>query len=421
MSARVRHFKVKLIGYRQIQESKQSSKPLRARHFRHNAMPSLMTSILLAFLAHAAILPAQQPSPARAFSESELPDTPQAQTSVPPRTPPTPSPTLQPDEVPAPESGPNTPGTIRGVVQGRDGSVYQGVRIALTQPTPIALPERSAITDENGRFQFAAVPAGKFTLTAASDGFATQSMSATLAPGEVYDAPAIILEFSIANTEIRVTASRQEIAQAQIKDEEKQRVLGIIPNFYVSYVANAAPLTKKQKFSLAWRSSIDPISFLSAGFFAGVQQAEGDFKGYGYGAQGYGKRFGANYADDFIGGMIGGAILPSLLKQDPRYFYKGTGTVRSRILYALATSVIAKGDNGRWQPNYSGIIGELAAGGISNIYYPASDRNGASLTFENAAYGIAGSAVGNLFQEFLVKRLTPRIPKYAPTPSPSTP
>jgi hypothetical protein len=78
--------------------------------------------------------------------------------------------------------------------------------------------------------------------------------------------------------------------------------------------------------------------------------------------------------------MIGSAILPALLKQDPRYFYKGTGTTRSRILYAIANSVMCKGDNGHWQVNYSGILGGAAAGGISNLYYPASDRNGISLT-----------------------------------------
>jgi hypothetical protein len=116
--------------------------------------------------------------------------------------------------------------------------------------------------------------------------------------------------------------------------------------------------------------------------------------------------------------MIGSAILPSLLKQDPRYYYKGTGTTRSRILYAIANSVICKGDNGRWQFNYSGILGGAAAGGISNLYYPAANRNGISLTLENTALGIAGGAVQNLFQEFLVRRLTPKASKSATPQSP---
>jgi hypothetical protein len=230
--------------------------------------------------------------------------------------------------------------------------------------------------------------------------------------GESYEASTIVLPFATATTEVNVTASQEEIAEEQMKDEEKQRIFGVIPNFYVVYAPNAAPLTSRQKFHLAWRSSIDPITFLISGGVAGFEQATNGFSGYGQGAQGYAKRYGANFADNFIGTMIGGAILPSLLKQDPRYFYKGTGTTRSRILYAIANSVICKGDNGRWQANYSGILGSLAAGGISNIYYPASNREGASLTFEEALLGIAGGAAQNLFQEFLVRKLTPKLASY---------
>jgi hypothetical protein len=167
------------------------------------------------------------------------------------------------------------------------------------------------------------------------------------------------------------------------------------------------PLQTKQKFELAWKTSVDPITIAASGVAAGVEQAQDGFSGYGQGAQGYAKRFGASYADAFIGTMIGGAVLPALFKQDPRYFYKGTGTKKARALYAIANAVICKGDNGHWQPDYSGILGSLAAGGISNLYYPASSRNGAWLTFENTFIGIGSSAVGNLFQEFLVRKLTP--------------
>ena len=167
-----------------------------------------------------------------------------------------------------------------------------------------------------------------------------------------------------------------------------------------------------QKYSLAWKTSIDPVTFLAVGAFAGIEQATNSFSGYGQGAQGYGKRFGAGYADQFTGNMIGGAILPSWWKQDPRYFYKGTGTTRSRTWYAIRSAVMCKGDNGRWQVNYSAIVGGLAAGGISNLYYPASDRNGPGLTFENAAINTAANAVGNLFQEFIVRKLTPHVPDY---------
>jgi hypothetical protein len=163
---------------------------------------------------------------------------------------------------------------------------------------------------------------------------------------------------------------------------------------------------------MAWKTSIDPVTIVVTGIFAGVEQEENTFSGYGQGTAGYAKRFGAGYANNFINTMLGGAILPSWWKQDPRYFYKGTGSNRSRALYAIANSVICKGDNGKWQPNYSGIVGGLAAGGIANIYYPASDRDGLKLTFEDTAIGTAESAVQNLIQEFIVKKLTPKIPNY---------
>ena len=308
-------------------------------------------------------------------------------------------------------------GSIHGVVMGRDEAVYEGAQVELA---PADSPgagsgdssEKTATTDSNGRFDLEGVPSGAFTLMVTAPGFATQIVSGVLQPGQSYEAPAVVLPVATAASEVEVTASTHEIAQEQLKFEETQRVFGVIPNFYVSYVPNAPPLTSGQKFNLAWKSSIDPITFLETGAFAGAEQADNAFSGYGQGAQGYAKRFGANYADNFIGTMIGGAILPSLLKQDPRYFYKGTGTTRSRIFYAIANAVICKGDNGNWQVNYSGILGGLAAGGISNLYYPASNRDGVRLTFEETLLGTAGSAVQNLFQEFLVRRLTPRIPDY---------
>jgi hypothetical protein len=111
--------------------------------------------------------------------------------------------------------------------------------------------------------------------------------------------------------------------------------------------------------------------------------------------------------------MLSSAILPAAFKQDPRYFYKGTGSRGSRAMYAIANAVICKGDNGHWQANYSAILGGLAAGGISNLYYPSSNRSGVEVSFTNALIGTAEGAVQNLFQEFVVRRLTPRVPNYA--------
>jgi uncharacterized membrane protein YeaQ/YmgE (transglycosylase-associated protein family) len=336
---------------------------------------------------------------------ASLPDAPQSQ--IPPTQT---QPQIQSSPSQAPQ--PDDPASIRGVVVDRDGAVYEGVHITLTQPPPNAGPEKIATSDSNGRFQFSNVPAGAFQLTASSNGFVTQTVTGILHPGENYEAPSIVLPFAATTSEVQVTASRFEVAEEQLHEEEQQRVLGVIPNFYVVYAPNAAPLTSRQKFHLAWKSLIDPVSIAIDLASAGVQQANDDYDGFGQGTEGYAKRFGAAYGTDAIGTMLGAAILPSLLHQDPRYFYKGTGTKRSRALYAIAASVMCKSDQGHWQPNYSTILGGLAAGGIANLYYPEKDRNGVELSFENVLLGIGGAAVENLFQEFVVRKLTPRIPNY---------
>ena len=158
------------------------------------------------------------------------------------------------------------------------------------------------------------------------------------------------------------------------------------------------------------------MTFAVTGVVAGVEQATDAYSGYGQGAQGYAKRYGASYADLVTGTFIGGAIFPSLLKQDPRYFYKGTGSTRSRFLYAVANSVICKGDNGHWQPNYSLILGSLASGGISNLYYPEKDRNGFGLTVQNTLVGLAETGAINLLQEFVMRKLTPSAQRQPSTP-----
>jgi hypothetical protein len=269
---------------------------------------------------------------------------------------------------------------------------------------------RDARSGNDGQFSFANVDPGPFQLTVTSPGFATQTFSGTLGAGENYIVPQIALPVAASITDVEVGLPQVELAEEQMRIEEHQRVLGVLPNFYVSYVPNAAPLTSKQKFKLAWKTVTDPFTLVFVGGAAGVEQAQDHFAEYGQGAQGYGKRFGAGYADAFAGTFIGGAIFPSLLKQDPRYFYKGTGSVRSRTLYAIANALICKGDNGRWQANYSNVLGSLAAGGISNLYYPSQDRNGAGLTFENGALGIGATAISNLFQEFVIRKLTPKAP-----------
>jgi len=309
-------------------------------------------------------------------------------------------------------------GAISGSVVDRTGAAVVGARVKLSREMQSLSDE--ILSDEEGHFAFANITPGTFELTATAQGFATVTFSGKLDSGESCLVPTITLAVASTASEVRVTMTRVEMAEAEIKDEEKQRVLGIVPNFYVTYNPAAIPLTPKQKFELAWKDTMDPISFGITGAIAGLEQGTNTFSGYGQGAQGYGKRFGASYADLITSTFIGSAILPSVLKQDPRYFYKGTGSVRSRLFYAIANAVICKGDNGRWQPNYSSIMGNLASGAISNLYYPSTDRHDAALTFENALIGIGSSAAANILQEFVIRRLTPHAPTYAPVETVTT-
>jgi hypothetical protein len=301
-------------------------------------------------------------------------------------------------------AGDAVPGSVSGTVVDQSGAVVAGAHVKLTSGNQ----SQDAVSGGDGEFSFANAAPGAFQLTITAAGFATQTSSGILAAGETSIVLRIALSVATNVSEVQVSLTQTEVAEEEIRVEEKQRVLGAIPNFYVSYVPDAAPLTPKQKFKLAWKTVIDPFTFAVVGGAAGVEQAQNHFSGYGQGAQGYAKRFGAGYADTVAGTFVGAAILPALLKQDPRYFYKGTGSVGSRFMYAVANAFICKGDNGRWQVNYSNILGSLAAGGISNLYYPAQDRNGAGLTFENGAIGLGTTAIANLFQEFIVRKLTPR-------------
>ena len=319
-----------------------------------------------------------------------------------------------PSRAQAQQTDPRSSGSISGTIVDQTGAAIAGAKITLTREGQTSRQELQS--GDDGQFSFSGIAPGPFELTITSAAFATHSYAGVLHPGEISVIPPITLAIASAVTSVTVTPSQTELAEVQLKDEEKQRVIGFIPNFYVSYVPDAAPLSPKQKFELAWKTTLDPVTFGINAAVAGLEQAVDEYPGYGQGAQGYGKRYGAAYADSVTSTLIGGAILPSLFKQDPRYFYKGTGSTASRLAYALANAVICKGDNKRWQPAYSYLLGDLAASGISNLYYPEKSR-GVGLTFENAAIGIGATAAGNVLQEFIVRKLTWNLPHHAPAKS----
>jgi hypothetical protein len=296
-------------------------------------------------------------------------------------------------------------GVICGTVLDANGAEVEGATVVLEEAS--GRDQRGATTDNKGFFQFSSIAPGSFKVIVTAKGFTNwTSTDLMLQPKEDYDLPPVELRIATSTTEVEVVFTRRDIAEEEIHAEERQRVLGAIPNFYVSYSGDPEPLSSRQKYRLAWKTSIDPVSIVISAGIAGVEQSQDVFNGYGQGAAGYAKRFGAVYADGFVGTFLADAVFPSVLHQDPRYFYRGTGSIRSRALFAIASVVICKGDNGHWQPNYSNVLGNLAAAGISNLYYPASDREGAELTIRNSLIGTGGGAVGALFQEFLVKRIS---------------
>jgi hypothetical protein len=275
--------------------------------------------------------------------------------------------------------------------------------------------KRIVQSGSNGEFTFTGLPSGNFRLTVSGPGWGTFVLPYIhLHAGDFYILRQIVLPVATSAT-VRVEANRDEIAEEQVKIAEQQRVLGVFPNFYSSYDWNAPPMGPRQKFQLALRSVSDPVTFLGAGAVAGIEQASNTFPGYGQGVQGYSKRFGAAYADDFLGRMLGSAVFPSLFHQDPRYFYKGEGSIRSRAFYAMSSAVIARGDDGRREPNYSYVLGSFTAGGLSNLYYPSANR-GASLAVVNGLIDIADHAGTNLLREFVFKRFTTRTSKGANGP-----
>ncbi len=297
------------------------------------------------------------------------------------------------------------PANLDGTVTDDYGDVVPGATVVLNGPGPD--DHANATANETGFFHFAGLNPGSYKLTITANGFGNwNSEPILLAAGQFFNVTEIKLKIESSVSSVTVSASTEQIATQQVRLAEEQRVLGFIPNFYVVYDSeHAVPLTTKLKFQMASRVSIDPVSFLGAATLAGINQAS-DTPDYQQGALGYAQRFGAVYADGVTDIMFGGAILPSLLHQDPRYFYQGTGTVKSRLVHAMSAPFICRGDNGRNQINISSMGGDLISGAISNAYYPESNR-GPGLVFQGFAIDTGERVVSTVIQEFLLKKLTP--------------
>jgi hypothetical protein len=298
------------------------------------------------------------------------------------------------------------PASLMGTVTDANGDTVPDATVSLftaysTDPTKFE-------TAENGFFQFSHLsPNIPYQIKIAAKGFAEWTSSTiTLEPGQFKIIAGIKLRIRPEQTAIQVTYDPIEVANEQFKIQETQRVWGILPNFYVSYTADAEPLTSKRKFDLALKVSVDPVTIAGVALVSAAKQAS-DAPNFGQGAKGYGERFGAVAADGFTDIMIGGAILPTLLHQDPRYFYQGTGTTGSRMRHAVLSPFWARYDNGHWGPNYSSLGGDLGSSALANLYYPKSNR-GVGLVFGNFAIGTAERIGASLAQEFLFGKFTHR-------------
>ncbi len=270
--------------------------------------------------------------------------------------------------------------------------------------------KQTAESGADGQFQFGGLTAGTYSVSATGQGMSSYtSQPVELKPGQFLILPAIKLNVSGGTTSVVVNGDKEQLAEEQVRIAEQQRVAGIIPNFFSAYDWNAPPMMAKQKFKLSFRSLIDPVSIVTVAGIAGAEQYKGLFSGYGSGIGGYGKRFGAAYTNRFAGEMLSRAAFPSIFHQDPRYFYKGKGSISSRALYAMSRAVVTRTDDGQLRPNYSEVLGDFSAGAISNLYYPKADR-GFSLVMLNGATGVGANAVSNLIREFLLKGLTSHVP-----------
>jgi hypothetical protein len=301
--------------------------------------------------------------------------------------------------------------SLSGTVIDKNGAVLEGAQVTLTGPP--GSPVRTVQSGSNGQFEFTGLTPDIYKLTVNAPGMSTfTSSDIPLRVGDFHILPPVILSVSPVVTTVTVSGNSKQLSEEQLHIAEQQRIGGVIPNFYSSYNWNAPPMLAKQKFQLSIRSIIDPVSFVGVAGIAGAEQYKNVFPAYGGGLEGYGKRYGAALATHVSSTLLGRAVYPSIFHQDPRYFYKGTGGIRSRVLYAISAAVVTRGDNGRWEPNYSRVLGHFSAAAISNLYYPASDR-GASLVVFNGLADIGGDAVANLIREFVLKRFTSHVPKGA--------
>jgi hypothetical protein len=301
--------------------------------------------------------------------------------------------------------------SLTGTVTDTAGALVPGAAIVLEAP---GQPARHTTTDAAGRFTLTGLPPANWHAVVAAIGLESQTTPPfILQPGERLELPTIALAIANATESVLVSGNSVEVAEAELNLETQQRTLGIIPNFRTSYIWNAAPLDAHQKYKLAYRTLSDPFSLFGFALSAYIETNNDTYPQWGRDAPSYGKRFGAGIGDSLFSRGFDTAVFPALFHQDPRYFYMGPAQpIRKRLIHAIETGIITRGDNGHLQPNYSHFAGNAAAGALSTVYHPAS-TNAGQLALTNTLLRIGFDGLDGLLREFVIVHLVRHKAPYA--------
>jgi hypothetical protein len=303
-------------------------------------------------------------------------------------------------------------GTIQGIVTDLHGGLVPGASVTLASASYGDLRETNS--DSAGHFVFAGIAAGSYTVLVSAPELKTfLSPPFAVQPGQRVELPPITLGIASALTSVDVSANSTAVAEEELNRETKQRVLGIFPNFYTSFVYDAAPLNTRQKFKLSLRSVTDPVAFIAPAITAGIETGRDTFPSWGQDGTSYAKRYAAAYGDELLTRMFSYSIYPAIFHQDPRYFYMGPSQKTStRFWHAALSGIVTRADNGHIQPNYSHMLGSASAGALSSVYHPRSDSAG-YLAALNFGVGLGSKGVQGLIREFVLPRFTTHVPAYA--------
>jgi len=222
-------------------------------------------------------------------------------------------------------------------------------------------------------------------------------VSLSVSVGLAHEPPQTRTEAASGGTDSTLPDSPTPVTPAQ--DQRPPRIFWVIPTFKVTESKAPTKLTSRQKLEIVIKDTTDPYTIGFTAFTAGIAQANNEPSGYGQGAAGYGKRFGASYADQASTGFFGRFLFASLFREDPRYYRLGSGPFTHRFAHALVRPVVTHKDSGGRTFNWCGVLGSLASSGLSNAYYPEEER-GVGKTFSRFATGIPFSVIDHLVDEF---------------------